>query len=69
VQARVPALREYGREFHIVGPTEHEERSPTVYSLKMGTVKLAESENTTREPELSRLFDQKGKRVLSLYGP
>ncbi len=41
-QARVPARRECGREFHILGPTEQKDRSPTVFSLKWGTASVGE---------------------------
>ncbi len=51
VQARVPAHRECGREFHTLGPTEQKERSPTVFSLKRDIARQEESEDLNAQAE------------------
>jgi len=40
VQARAPAQRDGGREFHGLGPDAQKDRSPTVFKLKVGTAKV-----------------------------
>jgi len=44
VQARAPARREAGREFQALGPNAQKDRLPTVYTLKVGTVKVGKSD-------------------------
>jgi len=44
VQARAPARREGGREFHAPVPDVQKERSPTVFNLKVGTAKAGLSD-------------------------
>ena len=45
VQARAPARREAGREFQALGHVEQKDRSPTVFSLKVGTAKEGKSDD------------------------
>jgi len=45
VHARAPARKEGGREFLALGLDEQKDRSPTVFSLKVGTAKVGKSDD------------------------
>jgi len=45
LQARAPARSERGSEFQSLGPTEQKDRSPTVFNLKFGAVRVGVSDN------------------------
>jgi len=45
LQARAPARRECGSEFQSLGTTEQKDRSPTVFNLKFGTVRVGVSDD------------------------